>query len=43
MNFFNNPFEHICFKSVFDFKNMNFENVAFIKIVHIYVIEGMNA
>jgi hypothetical protein len=37
---FYNPFEHVWFKSAFDL-----ENLALIKVVHIYmcVIEGMNA
>jgi hypothetical protein len=35
--------EHIWFKSVFDLEIMDFENVALTKIVHIHVIEGMNA
>jgi hypothetical protein len=38
--FFNNPFEHVWFKSAFD---LDFENVFLTKIVHIYVIEGINA
>jgi hypothetical protein len=43
MNFFYNPFEHIWFKSVFDPKNYGFENVPLTKVVHVYVIKGMNA
>ncbi len=42
-NCFYNPFEHIWFKSAFNLKNMDFENVPLTKFVHIYVIEGMNA
>jgi hypothetical protein len=42
--FFNNPFEHIWFSKVFlTLKILNFENVALTKVVHIYVIEVMNA
>jgi hypothetical protein len=40
--FIYNPFEHIRFKSVFDPK-MDFESVALTKVVHEYVIKGMNA
>jgi hypothetical protein len=43
MSFFYNPFEHIWLKSVFDLENCGyFENVVLGKIVHIYVIKGMN-
>jgi hypothetical protein len=42
-NCFYNQFEHIWFKSVFDPKNLDFENVPLTKVVHVYVIEGMNA
>jgi hypothetical protein len=43
MIFFYNPFEHIWIKSTFDPKIMDFENAPLTKLVHIYVIEGMNA
>jgi hypothetical protein len=39
MRFF---FKHIWFKSVLDCEILDFENVALTKVVHIYVIEGMN-
>ncbi len=29
--------------NIFDPKNMNFETMALIKFVHIYLIKGMNA
>jgi hypothetical protein len=38
MNLFYNWLEHIWFKCAFDL-----ENVALTKVVHIYVIKGMNA
>jgi hypothetical protein len=41
--FIYNSFEHIWFKSVLTLKIMDFESVALTKIVHIYVIECMNA
>jgi hypothetical protein len=43
MKFCYNPFEHIWFKCAFDLENYVFENVFLTKIVHIYVIKGMNA
>ncbi len=43
MLFLNNQFEHIWFKCVFTLKIMDFENVALTKVVHIYVIKGINA
>ncbi len=37
-------FEHIWLKSAFDFETYeNFETVTITKVVHIYVIENMNA
>jgi hypothetical protein len=42
-NYFYNPFEHIWFKSVFDLENYGFQKCDFNKVVHIFVIEGMNA
>jgi predicted nuclease of restriction endonuclease-like (RecB) superfamily len=41
--FIYNLFEHIWFKMFLILKNMDFENVPLTKVVHIYVIEGMNA
>jgi hypothetical protein len=41
-NVFEIDLPQIWFKCVFDFKSMDFENVTLTKIVHIYVIEGMN-
>jgi hypothetical protein len=40
---FYNPFEHIWLQSILTFKIMDFENVPLKKIIHIYVIEVMNA
>jgi hypothetical protein len=40
---FYKTFEHIWLKSDFDLEYYNFENVVLTKVVHIYVIEGMNA
>jgi hypothetical protein len=40
--YFHNQFKHIWFKH-FTLKIMEFENVALTKLVHIYVVEGMNA
>jgi hypothetical protein len=41
--FFYNPFEYIWFKVLLILKIMDFENVLLTKVVHIYVIERMNA
>jgi hypothetical protein len=41
--FFNNPFEHIWFKSAFDPENYGFWKCGLTTVVDIYVIEGMNA
>ncbi len=44
MNFFYNPFEHIWLSKVFlTLKILDFDNVALTKVVHIYVIDVMNA
>jgi hypothetical protein len=42
-NCFYNQFEHIWFKYALTLKITYLKNVALTKIVHIYVIEGMNA
>jgi hypothetical protein len=34
-------FEHMWFKSAFNLKTMDFENVTLAKVVHIYVIEDI--
>jgi hypothetical protein len=42
--FFNNPFDHIWLsKMLLTLKILDFENLALTKVVHIYVIEVMNA
>jgi len=42
-NWFYNQFKHIWLKNVFDFENCGFGNVLLTKVVHVYVIEDMNA
>ncbi len=44
MNSFYNPFEHIWLSKVLlTLKILDFENVVLTKVVHIYLIEVMNA
>jgi hypothetical protein len=41
--FIYNWFEHIWFKNVFDLENYGCWKYVLTKVVHMYVIEGMNA
>jgi hypothetical protein len=38
-----NWFGHIWLRNVFDPENMDWENMFLTKVVHVYVIKGMNA
>jgi hypothetical protein len=40
--FLKNRFEHIWLKNTFDFENMDWENMFLTKVIHVYVIKGMN-